>query len=478
MRLDENFIMWTDSYKHSHFSQFPKGAVNAYIYGEARSHKVYDHTLFIGLRYIIAKYLTKEITIDDIDDAEDLAKAHGVPFNRAGWIKIWGVYDGILPLTIKAVPEGTLVPNGNPFFTVELTQDDEDLVWLPSWCEDLLMKVWYPCNVATRSYYVKKMLLENAKLTEDVVTPEMVDFMFHNFGDRGASSVESAGIGGMAHLMVFKGTDNFNSLNYIKHYYGDDTDIPAGFSIPASEHATTTSWGKDYEFDMVMNHLEVHKKYPLAAAVGDSYDIINFTNKVTSGDFLLKIESDEYPTFVIRPDSDDPRNVIPEILNIIEANNVSYTVNKKGYRLLNKYRIIWGDGIDMRMMQDILSILHMRKYSILNQAFGSGGWLMQQHDRDTSGWAIKCSNITFSDGEEREVYKSPIGDASKASKRGKVTLWHTSTTDSYFTGLIGENTTELTCMLEPVYVNGWVKRYSYADIRKRVNDTLKKELNI
>lgn len=478
--MDRNLLTLTDSYKNSHPAQFPKGLVNAYLYGEARSQKVYSHTLFVGLSYIIIKYISKEITIENIDDAEDLAKAHGVPFNRSGWYKVWRDYNGILPLTIKAVPEGTLVPNGNVLFTVELTKDDEELAWLPSWCEDLLMKVWYMCNVATRSYYVKKMLLANAKLTEDVVTPEMVDFMFHNFGDRGASSVESAGIGGMAHLMVFKGTDNFNSLKYMDRYYDSDLDtyMPAGFSIPASEHATTTSWGKDREFAMGMNHLEVHKAYPFVASVGDSYDIINFTNTVTSGDFLLKIESDEYPTFVIRPDSDDPRNVIPEILNIMEANNVQYTLNKKGYKLLNKYRIIWGDGIDMQTMQDVLSILHMRKYSILNQAFGSGGWLMQQHDRDTLGFAIKMSNAKFADGTELEVYKKPIGDASKESKRGRVTLWYTSQTDSYFTALEGGETEHLKCALETVYCDGKIKHYKYTDIRDRVNASLAKELNL
>lgn len=478
--MDNNLITMTDSYKNSHPAQFPKGMVNAYLYGEARSKKMYENTLFVGLSYILIKYLSKEIKIRDIDDAEELAKAHGVPFNYSGWYKIWKDYNGILPLTIKAIPEGTLVPNGNVLFTVELTKDDIDLAWLPSWCEDLLMRVWYTCNIATRSYYVKKMLLENAILTEDVVTPEMVDFMFHNFGDRGASSVESAGIGGMAHLMVFKGTDNFNSLRYMDKFYEDDTDeyTCPGLSIPASEHATTTSWGKDREFNMVSNHLEVHKTYPFVAAVGDSYDIIKFTDTVTSGDFLIKIESDEYPTFVIRPDSDDPRNVIPEILNIIEANNVKYTLNKKGYKLLNKYRIIWGDGIDMVTMQDVLSILHMRKYSILNQAFGSGGWLMQQHDRDTSGFAIKCSNVKFEDGTELEVYKQPIGDASKASKRGKVTLWHELSSDSYFTALEGSETEDTKLALETVYCDGKIKHYKYPEIRAKVNASLAKELKL
>lgn len=69
-------------------------------------------------------------------------------------------------------------------FTVKLTKQDKDLVWLPSWLETFLMKVWYTCTVATRSYYVKEMISLNAKMTS--IDPN-VDFSFHNFGDRGAN---------------------------------------------------------------------------------------------------------------------------------------------------------------------------------------------------------------------------------------------------------------------------------------------------
>lgn len=371
----ENRIMLSDSYKYSHFLQYPKNGINTYSYAEARSFKNYDKTLFFGLQMIWKKYFTNPITIEEVEEANLYAEVHGIPFNKKAWVKIIKKYSGFLPVTIKAVPEGLVIPNKMILFTIELTNSDKDLIWLPSWLEDFLMKIWYTCTVATRSYYVKEMLLENAKMTSVDLNPN-VDFQFHNFGDRAASSVESAAFGGVAHLTCFKGTDNFNCLRYAHTFMNQDIKDIA-FSIPASEHSTTTSWGKEHEFDMIENHLEISKKRPLIACVIDSYDTFNFTNRITSGKFKEKIESDDYPKVVLRPDSGYAPDVINEILNIMEKNNVEFIVNNKGYKTFKKYGLLWGDGINMETMNDILTVLRLRGYSSDNIAFGSGGWLIQ-----------------------------------------------------------------------------------------------------
>lgn len=470
MNFKENRVMLSDSYKYSHYLQYPENAVNTYSYAEARSVKEYDKVLFFGLQMIWKKYFSAPVTIEEVNEAEMYAEVHGVPFNRKGWLKIIENYKGYLPITVKAIPEGTVIPNKMVLFTVKLTKHDKDLVWLPSWLETFLMKVWYTCTVATRSYYVKEMILLNAKMTSE---KPFVNFTFHNFGDRGSSSTESAALGGIAQLVLFDGTDNFNALRYANLYMNQDIDKIA-FSIPATEHSTTTSWGKECEFDMIDNHLETNKGRPLIACVIDSYDTFNFTDKITSGKFKEKIESDDYPKLVLRPDSGYAPDVINEILNIMEKNNVKFTVNNKGYKTFKKYGLLWGDGINMETMNDILTILRLRGYSSDNIAFGSGGWLMQQHDRDTLGFAIKCSSITFEDGSEMDVYKDPVTDKGKTSKRGRVTTYFDSATDTFEVGLEGEGgSMGRPEILEVVIENGkLIKEYTLTQVRENVQKCL------
>jgi hypothetical protein len=59
------------------------------------------------------------------------------------------------------------------------------------------------------------------------------------------------------------------------------------------------------------------------------------------------------------------------------------------------------------------------KFSIDNIAFGMGGGLLQKVDRDTLGWAMKCSAARVN-GVWRDVWKDPVGGG-KTSKRGLVT---------------------------------------------------------
>lgn len=42
-------------------------------------------------------------------------------------------YDGHLPIEVKAVPEGSVIPRGNVLFTVENT--DPECYWLTNWVE-------------------------------------------------------------------------------------------------------------------------------------------------------------------------------------------------------------------------------------------------------------------------------------------------------------------------------------------------------
>lgn len=468
-----NLLNLADSYKYSHFNQYPEKIEFTQSYLESRGGK-YDNLVFVGLQYILKEYLSKPITQADIDEAEELCKAHGEPFNKAGWLHILNEHDGYLPVRIKALPEGTVVSPKIVMLTVENT--DKKVPWLPSWLETLLLKVWYPTTVASKAFAVRETLEKFHMETVGDLTG--VPFAFHNFGDRGSSGVESAAIAGMAHLTQFMGTDNFNSLTLVRKNYKQHM---AGFSIPATEHSTVTSWGREGEYAMITNYLEKSKGLPIIACVMDSYDVYKATDYVTTV-LKDKIESDAYPTFVIRPDSGEPLEVIAGILDIMEKNNVSYTVNAKGYKVFDKYRLIWGDGITPETINAILTYVTVwRKYAATNIAFGSGGDLCQNVNRDTAKFAIKCSSATI-DGKEIDVFKDPITDQGKASKKGRQTTvrwkiqgWHDyksteieSIRESKFDLELHEE------LLETVYLNGYiVKEYTFAEVRENAKAKLK-----
>ena len=441
--MQVNRIMLADSYKHSQPYQYPPNSSSMFSYLEARG-GVYPETVFFGLQYTLQEYFSTPITKAELEEAAAFAKAHGEPFDYEGWQYIIDTYQGNLPIHIKAVPEGSLIPVSHPLVTIEST--DSNVFWVTSFLETLLMKIWYPTTIATKSYYIKQMLQSYMVKYSDNTS---VDFMYHNFGDRGASSVEAAAIGGVAHLTQFLGTDNFHALKLAKTYYSADC---AGFSIPASEHSTVTSWGKDNEYTMIDNYLEKFKTSPIIACVMDSYDIYEAVNAITSGTFKQKIESPDYPIFVIRPDSGDPVTVITNILTICSNNNVAYTTNSKGCKVMNKYRIIYGDGITPETIEKILNLGIEFNFAPDNFAFGSGGDLMQNVNRDTCKFAIKCSSITV-DNTKRDVFKNPITDPGKQSKKGRISTFK-DTNGSYSTQNLDKLDNTLIDVLRTVYING------------------------
>ena len=180
----ENLILMADSYKASHYLQFPENMTYMHDYIESRG-GLYGYTKFFGLQYYLKKYLSKKITMDMVNEAKEVLELHGLPFNYNGWKYIVEKYDGYLPIRLRAVPEGAVVKNHNVLITVESL--DEKVPWLVGWFETLLLKVWYPITVATFSFKVKQIIEHFLKATSDNFETEL-PFKFHDFGYRGDSS--------------------------------------------------------------------------------------------------------------------------------------------------------------------------------------------------------------------------------------------------------------------------------------------------
>lgn len=459
---NDNLLLLTDSYKVGHWPQYPKGTTNVYSYFESRG-GVYPSTVFFGLQYIMKRYL-KQIEPADISEANLLYEAHfGTPdlFNKAGWGKLYWKYGGLLPIRIKAVPEGTVVPTGNIMMSVENT--DPDFPWLTNYLETLLSQVWYPTTVATVSYHVRQMILDYLVKTG---SPETIDFKLHDFGFRGASSVETAGIGGAAHLTSFMGTDTVRGIVTAKKFYNEPM---AGFSVPASEHSTMTSWGRENEVDAFRNMIEVYGDMPIYSVVSDSYDIFAACRDLW-GTALKDEVLAAKGTLVVRPDSGDPAETTIQVLDIL-AEKFGFEMNSKGYKVLNqKVRMLWGDGLEPRGIQSILDRMKFRNWSADNIAFGMGGGLLQKVNRDTQSFAFKCSSVVI-DGEERDVFKQPVGQSSKNSKRGRLALIESPDDGTLHTVSAREPAVidgDFPDLLETVFENGHIlKETTFADVRKR-----------
>jgi len=411
----DNLILNSDSYKTSHWLQYPPGSEYMSSYVEARRGD-YD-VIFFGLQAYIKEYLDKPITTAHIDEAEMVIKAHGLPFNRAGWERLVEKHGGYLPVRIQAVPEGTKVPVSN--VVCQIVNTDPEFYWLPSYLEtSLLRAIWYPSTVASLSYYCKTIIKAALEKTADSTAG--LPFKLHDFGARGASSMETVALGSLAHLVNFSGTDSLTALVAASRWYGMDKDMPA-FSIPAAEHSTMTAWGRENEEAAFANMLEQFGgKGNTVAVVSDSYDLWNAIDNIW-GDALKEDVKNMGGTLVIRPDSGDPAKVVREALERL-AVKFGTTTNSKGYKVLPDYvRLIQGDGINPQSLGKILDTIIKAGFSAENVTFGMGGGLLQQVTRDTMSWAMKASAVRIN-GEWKEIFKDPITSRSKRSKKGRLAL--------------------------------------------------------
>jgi nicotinamide phosphoribosyltransferase len=460
--LKNNIVFKTDSYKLTHWSIYNELEIRKiFSYFEARDKALFPTTTFFGLQ-ILLKILEKNpITQSMIDEGELITNTHIGPnlFNRDGWEHILKNHNGRLPVIIKAVPEGTEVPKGNVLLTIENT--DPLCNFLPNHLETFLTQVWYPSTVATLSKEIKKACIKYLELTSSC--PDAINFMLHDFGERGVSSMDSAGIGGLGHLVNFYGTDTVEALLYAKNYYHEDM---AGFSVIATEHSIMTSRGKEGEFSVID---AIVKKYKdgILSLVLDSYDIYSAVNYLTTD--ILDLIKARIGKVVIRPDSGEPIIVLEKIFNILENNLKSeITINSKGYKVLPPYiGVIWGDGLDIDKIYEILEFLKVSGWSVDNIVFGMGGGLLQKVNRDTQAFAFKCSANMIKNDEWNDVWKDPIDSSSgKKSKKGCLKLIKDSNGNYKTVRIDDPEYLQFDNELKVVFENGFItKEFTLKEVR-------------
>ena len=417
----QNSILFaTDSYKYSHFAQYPKDTDYIYSYIEARKESDYsDVVVFAGIQGAVNKYLTHPVTAFEVEAAALFAELHGVPFNYDGWMEIVNKFNGYLPIAIEAVPEGTVVPVKNVLATVCNTV--KGFGWVVGWCEPVLLRAaWYKSTVATYSAVMKKEIISGYRksgVPENDIR-QLISFAHHDFGSRGVSSGESAGTGGSGHAMSSMGSDTIEGVIHTIMNF-EVSSMPC-YSVPAAEHSTVTIYLRDNELEAIKNMINTFgDKYKIISFVADSYDLMKNIEMVVS---LKDLIVEKGVKFVIRPDSGDPKESILKVFrNLYSMNGLVSNRATNKWELPDWLGVLQGDGICIETVRAIVDALTSVSFSTKGLVFGQGGKLLQDHTRDDFGWAMKCS-FAIVDGNDRDVYKDPITDSNKKSKKGKMKL--------------------------------------------------------
>lgn len=395
----KNICLQTDAYKVSHWLMYPDDLERTYSYFECRRSK-YDKIVFFGLQYYMLEYLCgKILTYEKICEAEQFWNMHfGEPvFNTEGWMGILDEYKGYLPIKIYAKPEFGEYKVGEPLMAVE-----SSVPWLTGWVEGLLLKVWYPTTVASRSRNIYDRLVNVVGLNDPC-------YRVHDFGYRGVSSEESAALGSAGHLLSFKGTDTPSGMVLLQQYYGWEQ---MSCSIPASEHSVIMSHKSEEQA-----HAQILESFPsgLVASVSDTYDVYDCVKSIWCGSLKDQVESRD-GCLVVRPDSGDYLEIVPDLIEIL-GETFGWADSSPESRLLNsKVRVIQGDGMDEDTIIDLYLTLKSRGLSPENLTVGSGGGLLQKMSRDTLNCALKLSWCEYSSGETRDVCKASVDKASKSGR--------------------------------------------------------------
>lgn len=479
----------TDGYKTSHYAMMPPGTNKVFAnFTNRSSRRGLDKVVTFGLQYFVKRYLMRDWNENFFNQPkEKVIKAHKrrldnyLGKDKVSMDHIAALHDKqYLPLEIRALPEGSLVPLKVPAITVENTTDDS--YWLTNYIEtNLSDTIWFPSSSATTALLYRRLLDSYAAKTSDI--PEFVDVQAHDFSMRGHTSLESACVSGMGHLLSFTGTDTIPAIDYLEQYYNADSDKEVvGVSVPASEHSVMTFGGREGEAEIIKRLIQVVYPDGVVSLVCDSYDFFKTINETIRGlkDEILARNG----TLVIRPDSGDPVEIVcgnPDSGDELEQKGAIQLlweifggrVNCKGYKQLDSHvGVIYGDSITLDRAYKICDLLEQVGFASTNVVFGVGSFTYQYLTRDTDGSAMKT---TYGEVNHTgiNIFKDPKTDSGfKKSARGLLAvLWKDGNYE-----LVQEASRELQQsgwnMLQPVFRNGQLLRdHTLSEIRNRLRSS-------
>lgn len=485
-----------DSYKLGHADQYPAGTTKVYSNFTPRT----DHhfnvpeqykdgcIVWFGLQGFLQEMkeiwdetffnLEKEVVVAEAAELyAPFCGPNGFDVSRIE--ELWEA--GYLPLEIKALPEGSIVPVNVPVLTI--TNTDPKFYWLPNFLETWLSsELWKSSTSATISRVYRKIINKYATLTGG--NKDFINWQGHDFSTRGMSGITDAAKSGAGHLLSFTGTDNLPAVKYINDcYFGKETFV--GGSVPATEHSVMCAGGKEEELETFRRLI---KTYPsgVLSIVSDTWDFWNVIT-VTAKELKSEIEARTNDAFglgkvVFRPDSGDPVKIIcgdpeaelgsPEFKGAVEClwEIFGGTHTMQGFKTLSqKVGLIYGDSITPVRAEEILARLMEKGFASDNIVFGIGSFTFQYNTRDTFGFAMKATYVEI-DGVGKAIFKDPKTDnGMKKSAKGLLAVIKAGDGGSY--KLVNDCTAEQEDLgyLTTVFIDGWMPNNErITDIRSRL----------
>ena len=471
-----NPLLLTDGYKTGHHQQYPQNTTLVYSNFTPRSNKYApkgcDRVVSFGQQMVmqqIHEVFHNEFFSKPKEDVcgemkRELSMYLGTDYDVTHFEELHDL--GYLPIHVKGIMEGTLVPIKVPVLTIYNTHPK--FYWVTNYLETILSNLlWKPMTSATIAHTYRKVLTKWQEKT-DAEKGWFIDWQGHDFSMRGMDSVEAVISSGLGHLTSFSGTDSLPTLYGARKFYREKEFI--GGSVNATEHSVMCAGGADDEVGTFRRLLETYPK-GILSVVSDTWDLWKVCTEhiVTLKEEILSRDG----KLVIRPDSGDPVDIIcgdawrvqgftEGVLNKVGENGVvlNYTDNKyykvklnsnyevigeetidvtpankgviellwdvfggtindQGYKVLDPHiGAIYGDSITIDRAEEICSRLEAKGFASTNIVLGVGSFTYQFNTRDTFGFAMKATYVELSEFKITD-YGNPGTEVPVRVKRGR-----------------------------------------------------------
>lgn len=426
-----NPALQVDGYKLSHPFQYPPGIEMVYSNFTPRNSRRDDGDDFVvafGFQFFLMEYLVDQWNTGFFQRPKDevLREYKRRIDNYTGplpsYDHIAALHDlGYLPIKVKAVREGQLVPYGVPMLTIQST--NSEFAWVTNMLETIMSSVlWKPVTSATTAFKFRREFIAAAKATGGDL--DFTKIQGHDFSFRGMCGIEDASLSGAAHLLSFIGTDTVPAIDFLEYYYGADCEKEViGISVPATEHSVMCAGGLSTDDETETFRRLAQDVYPtgFVSVVSDSRDLWNVLTTILPS--LQDVIEHRDGKLVIRPDSGDPVLILlgdpdaepgsPASKGVIQLlwDTFGGTVNEAGFKVLaDCIGVIYGDGINRDRQKRILWGLMDRGFCSSNIVLGLGSYTYQFVTRDTDGQAMKATAVIIN-GVLREIWKDPVTDS-------------------------------------------------------------------
>lgn len=504
-----NPLLLTDFYKACHHAQYNEDLQYLTSYYTPRMSRIkgVDKIVNALIQAFIGDYLVEQFNENFFEqDKETVLSYYHLVLNDTigkrvadeALKRVSELHDlGYLPIEIKAIKEGTLVPIKVPI--LEITNTHKNFAWLVNALESLIStSLWHGMISATVGYQYRQIANKWYAKTSDKteVNSALGDFSF-----RGQESPESATRSSAGFLFSHMNTATVSSIPYLSHYYNTPFKEVGRGGVSTEHSVMCSNFSIDGDEETFIRKL-ITEIYPdgYVSIVSDSYDYWNVVNVIFPS--LKKEILSRDGVVGVRGDSGDPVEIVAgkplpkgyngdmSDLSLEDAGTVEVlwrhfggTINSKGYKVLDKHiKVVYGDSITQNRAEEIYSLLEEKGFSAECVSLGVGSFSMQAledtdgnlypYTRDTFGVAIKATHGLLSNGQELFILKDPKTDNEnfKKSLKGLVDVRVDENGELYAVDEISTNDTRNTIMVT-MFKNGKQENVeTLAQIRARLNN--------